>query len=587
MSARTAAITPQEKYLEFWTGGMNTLLYPTNVPESQYHWGENIINRCGIPQTRPGFDLLLTSAGTILQGFTVFKPNNGLPYLVVAIDGSIYASPYPFFELNKIEGINLLPETEFVAMTTAVKSVSRNDDGSLTVVPPYRILIIQDGSSPRAYWDGVNAGHVVPGPPTQGARAGLWMVWTASRLWSMDGSVIRVSDYGDPLTESENVYIAEKSNFDLPDVGTGMIEIPDKSGLLAFTNATTTLFKSSIRDRVQWNQTPDFQSIILPEVGCVAPRSPINMFGNVYWQSEGGLVSLDSALFSQRSSKIKVKDHEMMRSKRNVSPVEDRIACGRFENTLLVSVPSGSSYNSHTWLLDQSVSDQMNTESNPAWAGVWTGLRPVEWSRMKILGRERIFCAAYDQTLYNNTRIHIWEAMNDQRLDRGNRITCQFETREILPTGRFVKLHYVELDLIEILGTVRIKIYYAGIKGGYEEIQDTILQAEVGSIGGVKQQIITLDTILEGYKPQSRTVKSRQISGQDASTNNSCGIESDRPPYIDKAFSVLVEWRGRMAIRGVRLVYTPEPEKDQGECYPSEADEHNIVTDKGVGISHP
>lgn len=573
------SIQSQQKYLEFWVGGMNSLLFPTNVQDTQYHWGENIICRGGIPQTRPGLDLRLSVPGTNLQGFTMFTPRKGIPHMVIAVDGKVYVSRQPFLEYTQLPNISFLPDAEIVTFADCVKSVNNEDDGRITLITPKKVLVMQDGVSRAAYWDGVNDAHINPQPPTQGTPTGLWMAWASSRLWIIRGSQVVVSDYADPLSFKETTYLAERSNFELPDTGTGLIEASDRSGLLAFTRKTTTLFKSSIRQRTLWPSTTDFQEVIIPEVGCVAGRSPINHFGVTWWMSEAGLVNVDNALFTQRTSQLRVADGEMMRSKRNMSPLDYRACTGRFDNVLLVSVPSGSNFCGHTWVLDQAVADQFNSDSPPAWAGVWTGFRPVQWARLNQFGQERLFCAAFDATKYEDTNIHIWEAMKDDRLDRGNRISCQFETKEILPTSRLITFRYAELDLIEIIGHVRLKVYYAGIKGGYEEILDTVLTAEEGSIGQGEQAILSLGSVLQGYKPQSRIVKTSEVTKKPP---EKCGPESERPPATDKAFSLLVEWQGRLAIRGIRLVYDPEPENEQGECAKSEVDKVNILTDQGT-----
>jgi len=575
---------PVSKYMEFWTGGMNTLLYPTNIAPAQYHYGENILCRGGIPQTRPGLRLRAYLPGSKLQGFTHFQQISGSPQLVVAIDGLIYTASYPYADFVQIQGISFDPDSEIVTFADCVKSVLRNPDGSLKVINPYRVLVIQDGVSRAGYWDGSKANTLDPQPPYYGTPTGLWMKWTSSRLWVARGSQIFVSDYADPLTFNENTIIAERSNFDLPDECTGLIETSDERNLLAFTRRTTTSFQSSIRDRRQWQTTPQFQQVLIPKVGCVSGRSPINAFGLTWWFSEEGWIDLNSALFTLRDSQLTTRDTEMMRSKRNLGSQLQRICSGWFENIVLVSVPSGDAYNAHTWVFDQSIADQLTQDSPPAWASIWTGFRPVEWTTVSVMGRNRVFCAGFDQTAYNQSYIHIWEAFQDDREDRMNRIQCQWETRSELISSRLVKFRYAELDLVEVLGDVNLRVYYAGLKGPYELIGEYYFQAEKGSIGSVNQQIINLDTMLQAYKPQTRTIKTKDV-GSDSPEGEVC-VESERPSNVDKSFSILCEWEGRMGIRGIRIVCEPVEESEQGECeHGDETGSHQIVLETGQGVA--
>lgn len=571
---------PVSKYMEFWTGGMNTLLYPTNIAPAQYHYGENITNRGGIPQTRPGLRLRAYLPGAKLQGFAHFQQLDSSPQLIVAIDGEVFWSVYPFSTFTKIQNVTFDSQAEIVTFADCVKSVVRNTDGSLKVIKPYRVLVMQDGVSRAASWDGSQGKTLDPQPPFYGTPTGSWMKWTSSRLWIARGSQVFVSDYADPLSFNETTYIAERSNFELPDECTGMIETPDEKALLIFTRRTTTAFQSSIRDRTQWQTTPQFQNLLIPHVGCVSGRSPINAFGLTWWFSEEGWIDLNSALFTLRDSQLSVRDTEMMRSKRNMGSQLQRICSGWYDNIVLISVPSGDSYNSQTWVFDNSIADQLGQDSPPCWSSIWTGIRPVEWTTVNVMGQNRVFCAAFDKTTYNETFIHIWEAFQDDHEDRGNRVRCQLEFRAELPSSRLNKFRYVELDLVEILGKVNLRVYYAGLKGTYELIGEYFYQAEKGSIGSVNQLIIDETSIIQSYRPQTRTAKTKDV-GSDIPEHGPC-IESNRPPNIDKAFSILCEWEGRMGIRGYRIVTEPETEAEQGECNSGDStDSHNILLEGG------
>lgn len=571
-SANFLTVPREATTLKVWTGGCNSLIHPTEISPREYAWGENIVNRGGIVQNRPGFKLKASIAGTRVQGFCIFTPRSSTARLVVAVDGKIYQAAYPRYEFIQIAGLQFSATAEFIVFQPATKSVKRNPDGSLTIITPTPVLMIQDGENRCGYWDGATAKHLNPDAPDLGTPIGLWMAWTSSRLWVMKGRRIYASDIADPLTFSENTYLAERSNFDLPDDGTGLIETADQTGLLAFTARTTTALKSYIFDRTQWATTPDFQKLIVPGVGNVAPRSARNQYGETYWQSERGFVSLNAALYTQRNNHLETLDGAMMRSKRNLSARLTAACACAFENYFLVSVPSGSKHNAQTWALDQSPMDG----APPSWNGVWSGVRPIEWAVGHVGGRERCFFASYDATPVNDTHIHIWEAFSSDREDEG-KLTCQFETGIITYEAKQL-FKYAEIEVTELLGDVNLKVYVGATRGPWYLICDTDLSAEIGSIGGVYQSIIDLNTILEAYKPQSRTVKTKEFTPD----SESCPPEfSGDSANADKGFSILCEWRGRMGVREIRAVFGDTPQNMLGACAGTEAGEINAVTDTG------
>lgn len=590
-----------------WVSGMSSLLHPSSIPPTAFHYLENGICRGGIVQTRPGYKLIHNLPGTNLQGMTTFAPDGELPFLVFAIDGIVYISQYPFNEhdpavtespssvvwsfipeYHALPGISLSPTADKVTWATCLQSVRRNSNGNLEVITPKSILIIQDGSSRCAYWDGHTSGHFDPEPPNYGPPTGTWMAWVAARLWIVQGSQVVVSDYANPTAFSENTYLAEKSNFQLPEECTGLLVTADFKNLLAFTRDSTTSFQASVRQRNLWQETPNFQQELIPNVGCVAGRSCINQYGTSWWYSENGWIDLNTALFSMRTSELIYRDNEMARSKRNISHNTDTICTATFDNLMLVSVPSGGMYNHQTWVMDGSVVDETGGNTK-AWAGVWSGIAPVEWASLTISGKRRLYAGCQSTTTLDGNTIQIWEAMQDDKLDKGNRVSSQFETRCETFGGEFRKFAFIEIDIVELLGNVNLRAFYGGVKGGYEPVLEVDLQAERGSVGGALQQIIDLTTILEAYRPQTRTLRSKQSNTADGSINSepTTDVESERAVNIDKGFGILLEWSGQMGVKSIRLVTEDVPITNQmGTCEPNETGTR-ILTESGESIQIP
>jgi hypothetical protein len=564
---------------KFWIGGCNSIIHPADLPEKQYAWGENVVNRGGIIQTKPGYKVRASVPGAKLQGFGVFTPRNSVAHLMVAVDGRIYTGIYPGYTFVQVPGLVFDANAEYIEFEPTVRSAKRNQDGSVSLITPTPTVMITDGRGRMGYWDGVTAEHLAPGFPQFGPPSGcLWMAWVGSRLWAAVGNRIVASDIVNPLTFTENIYLAERSNFDLPGDCTGLVPTADQTGLLAFTKSTTTAFKAFIHNRTEWATTPDFQKVIVPGVGCVAGRSAVNQYGETYWLTERGLISLNAALHSLQTSTLDVMDGAMMRSKRCLSPYLGSAASVAHENYLLVSMPYADKYNRHTWVLDQI---PLNGLRAPAWNGVWTGVRPVQWVTGDIGGRNRCFFASYDKSSLNETNIHIWEAFLEGREDEGGKTACQIELAPLI-TDEPITFKYAEIEVVEMLGDVNLLVFVGGTKGAWHQIANIDMQAEKGSLGSSFQQTLNTSSILKAYKPQARTVKTEELVSQGIA----CAAETGLSAGQDKGFILLLEWRGRMGIREVRMFYdTAAPKETQGACEPSEEGEHNAVTERGETIT--
>lgn len=569
----------QPRTQKFWIGGVNSIIHPADLPDKQFAWGENVVNRGGIVQTRPGMKVRGSILGERLQGLAMFTPRNSVAHLVAAVDGRIYAATYPNYNFTQIAGLTFDPEAEYIVLEPTIRSAKRNPDGSIALITPTPHIMITDGAGRMGYWDGVSGAHLTPGAPNFGPPAGcLWMAWVSSRLWAAQGNRLFASDLTDPLTWNEGIYLAERNGFDLPDTCTGLIQTADETGLLAFTANTTTAFKAFIHDRNEWPLTNDFQKVIAPGIGNAAGRSAVNQYGETYWMTRHGLISLNAALHSQQSSSLDVIDGAMMRSKRCLSPNLAGCAGASFENYLLMSVPYADRYNAHTWALDQV---PLNGLRAPAWNGVWSGVRPAQWATGRIGGKDRCFFASYDKSALNDTHIHIWEAFTEDREDEGGQITCQVEFAPLV-SEEVIAFKHAEIEVVEMLGDVRLQVFVGGGKGPWIEIADVTMQAEKGSMGSVFQEILNTSSILRAFKPQARTVRTREFTSQD----QACLAESERTSGQDKMFSLLLEWRGRMGVREVRYYYDTNTNKDlKGVCYPSESGDHRAVTERGETIT--
>jgi len=200
--------------------GADQFTNPQKLPNGKYVSGVNVTCRGGIVQTRPGSNTLMTLPDGNLQGCTLFKPASGVVHLVAAVNGVVYVSPYPFIEYRVLPNIQFALNSQYVAWAVCLKSTDYTPEGVLYFIDnPYSVLIMQDGLTRAAYWDGSNSGHLDPTkstvvsgggeiitqPGKDGTPVGLWMCWANNRLWVSRGNQIFASDIGNPTKFTESL----------------------------------------------------------------------------------------------------------------------------------------------------------------------------------------------------------------------------------------------------------------------------------------------------------------------------------------------------------------------------------------------
>jgi hypothetical protein len=556
--------------------GADSYTIPTDLGDKQFQFGQNVVCRGGILQTRPGTRSLFCLPDGNFQGATLFTPDNGVAQLVFAVDGKIYVSAAPFTSYRRLYDLQFSITAKYLAWAVCLKSTDYDLDGNIySLEDPYSVLVMQDGLTRAAYWDGGTARHLNPATPDEPDQTdvvpgftetpiGLWMIWSGNRLWVSRGNQIFASDIGNPLKFTEALYLNEARAFNLSGPCTGMIEVPSDSagakGFIAFTDKDGTLFASYIQDRLQWLSTPLFQNTILPNVGCVAPRSLVTQYGLNWWFSARGFTNVNAAFRQNLSSRIDYQDNQMFASKAYLGPDLSGICASYYENYLMCSVPSGDVLNRHTWVLDQAPFEG-NTN---AWTGIWTGWKPIEWCRGIVNGSERVFFGSIDYDGKNR----IWEAMLPDRTDNGCRITCYAQLRDHAAGNLDQKRYeWSKFFLSQIYGDVDLNIYVASTKGAYQLQKNYRLVASEGQIFA-DTQYSEAGPFLIGNRVQTRTI--RTPSDPEPSECNACGVESKEGNMIDYAFTHLLVWSGQMGIRAYQMNLRESPEREAGDCEENE-----------------
>lgn len=573
--------------------GADQFTSPQKLPNGKYVSGVNVTCRGGIVQTRPGSRTLMTLPDGNLQGCTMFKPASGIPHLVAAVDGQVYVSPYPFESYRKLDGIQFALNSQYVTWAVCLKSTDYTPEGALYFIDnPYSVLMMQDGLTRAAYWDGTNAGHldptksttlsaggeVITQPGKDGTPVGLWMCWANNRLWVSRGNQVFASDIGNPMKFTESQYLNEARAFYLPEVCTGIAPTTDLQGIVCFTSQTGTFLQSSIQDRTQWLTTKDFQKTILPDIGCVSPRSISSQYGLLWWYSSRGLLNQNDALRANISSRLDIQDNQMYGTKANMCFNMSGIAAVSFENFLLVSVPNGDKFNTQTMVLDQAPIGDIAVNVN-AWASYWSGWRPVEWAKGVVDGEERLFFASKDYDDKNR----IWELNGSSRDDNGVPITCSLTTRQHLFGHRDYKLFaYAEVELCNVYGDVAVQIAVSGNKGTWQPMCTKDIVASVGqAYGNADYSANDSKPKLGGSRPQTRIIRTQEM--YDGTECNAECVESENNGLIDKCFSIMVTWSGVAGVSAYRLFAKPFTNVYSGTCEQDETGP-NMLNEFGCSV---
>jgi hypothetical protein len=568
---------------ESFPGSMDSATDPIYLPKGSFAWSVNMLNRDGALRTRPGYRWMFSLPAGKLQGFSFFSSQAGKPVLVAFVSGTGYAANYPYNSFRRIQGARMSSTADYVYTERAVQSVTNNADGSLRLIQPRNLLMVQDGVNPPAYFDGrILTALTGNGVTPQGTH----MKWAGSRLWVARGPQIFASDIANPTSFLEQTYntLGGINYFLLSDNCTGLAAVPGApqalTPLLAFTASDTTTFQSNILNRALWPSVTNFQYTTFPTLGCVAPRSLAVVSGELWWFSELGTTRLDAAQASQLTTRIYRIDREMGRSMAQLKNDLSGICAVTYENFALFSVPNSSRRNTHTWVYDGSVNDR-SKENASAWAGVWTGVSPVEWVKIKVNGKTRVFCASVDADGVNR----VYETFTPDRRDNGCDFPWVWDSRGYTG-GALTRKHlrFLEYSLSEIQGSVNLKVSWAGTgRGRWKTLATPVYCAAEGNARASRKYGPT--SKFYALKKQSRIARTQDVRNMREDTLSSAGVEGvvetveANKEAVDVGFQFRFEGSGPCAIRAVRIFADVEKEPASGQKASQETGEHFVRFD--------
>lgn len=552
--------------------GAKSDMDPAQLPVGYYWNGINTINLGGVLSCRPGYKCLQKLPAGRLQGATIFRPVLGLEQIIFAIDGLLYASPYPFETFSQIPNITLSPNAKqifWAATTQAAKRNTEDLNSAITVIAPKSVLFAQDGgNSAPAWYDGSNSGQVSGN--ALDTPAGGPMQWVGDRLWIARDNQVFASDISNPFSFRERVYLGGNESFFFTSEVTAMAVTPsiESPQLFVFTSRSGSIIQANIRDRTQWPITEDFQSEVV-QVGCLAQRSAVSHYGHLVWFSQSGVAIFDPATSGKLTARLPVRDNEMLISKVTVDQDVSLVAAGTFGQFLMMSVPAQDVYNRDTWVLNNASLTSLSDDSGPSWAGIWRGTRPVEWVCGELGGVERALYVSVDAD--GNNRL--WEAFQADRLDNGCPITWAFFSRShfgmsapspMKNPGARCQLAWLDLAITGAAQDIDLGVFFAGSNQGmFRPMMTKQLSIAQGSFDSSQQ--VSMDTQVFSFKPQARVLRTEDVSQQSANPlAGDCGIEKPDLDGVDTSFQFLVVLHGPATVSWMRSFAKSLPEDYYG-----------------------
>lgn len=551
--------------------GSKSDLAPGQVPIGSAWMTINMLNVGGLLSCRPGHHCLATFPDGNLQGAARFHPMIGQEQILVAVDGKIWVSSYPYNSFTKIPGLQFSPSAKQLYWCLTTQSAIRDTtdfSSTISVISPKSVLIIQDGGDTAPGWyDGQNSGHI-KGNLFE-TPAGGPMAWVGDRLWVATSNQLFASDISNPFSFREEIYLGGVSSFFFAADITALVPTPaiESPQLMVFTSINGSIVQANIRDRNVWPTTANFQEEII-QVGCLSNRSALSHYGQIVWYSPSGVAAFDPATSGKLTTRLPVRDNEMLVSKVGLSDDLTAVAAGSFGQFLLMSVPAEDNHNLHTWVLNHASLTTLADDSGPSWSGYWLGTRPVEWVYGQFAGKERIFHVSVDLDGKNR----LWESFTPDRLDNGCPITWAVFTRGYFgitsrsgkPPGSTVRFQWADFTLAGLEEDLDIGAFYAGgTSGAFRPILNRRISVVKGCLDSETE--ITAQSDLFAFKPQSRTVQTSDANMQSTlQTDGSTNVERDELQNIDRDFQLLIVGHGPCTLKQVRAFCLPDPEKPAG-----------------------
>jgi hypothetical protein len=492
---------PLDNYAGFaaLAGGIDSGRSPALLPATQLAYAVNATMRDGFITCRPGWrkrTLMFTDQnGTVdtttrdrfqtdgrFQGAIGYLADNGTTSLVASIGGRIFqtnTSTYSTQDLTAQAGFTMRSDAPLAWLEQAENYV-----------------IIQNGDERPAIFDGASVrlsntkalglgDEVPPGEAMAYVKGRLWVTLPGGRSFIAGDLAYSVTNTrADVLAFTENEFLNGGGEFVVP-ASAGRIRAMRGVALQDSTTGQGPLQVLTTRgafsvdapfNREEWAATTSpIQTVSLLSAGAVSHTATVNVNGDIWFRAPDGI----------RSYVIAHRDHgtwvntplsrEVSRSLSSDGAALLRHgSAALYDNRLICTCAPYTAMNdegdvrgiAHRGLvvLDFAPVSSMFNRSQPAWEGLWTGLRVLQLVVTQG-DPDRLF--AY--TLNDDTStIELWELDKEARFDvetpgTDTRISWSFETPEYgFDTGgwNLRSLGYGDVWFREIAGTLDVTVKY-------------------------------------------------------------------------------------------------------------------------------
>jgi hypothetical protein len=475
-------------------GGQDSSLPPARLPENRYAAGVNVTTEQGTLRPRYGYERKSISfqAGGYSYKFNkiinfreLFQQGNfqaAAPYLlgskwhlIIVISGVIYlvdVADWSAIILTRNTETQLDATSKRINWTVAGKYLVLHDFPSRPIIvegfvarrsryeefelPPCRLGAFNQS---RMFFanaaNDFSAGDPVGNAATPDAPITVYEIELSGSPYFADVYQIP-SKYNSPITAMATLQSVDSST------GIGALVVSTEKELFAY---------NTVAPRDDWG-AGKFGSSVSDQAGIVGPRAICNVNSDLFFISgDGELRSLSAAQNEQKKWARVPMSVEVREWTKYASPELLQYTClAYFRNKIFWAVRPFRTFSTrfdgvrvldiaHAGIavLELDNVSRAGSDSNPAWAGLWTGVRPLDF----VVCGERMFIISKDNKSYNA----VYEVDPEISFDRttcGQRrpVRSVIYTREHLFKDPFAikRLHSVEMGVTKIQGNFKLKI---------------------------------------------------------------------------------------------------------------------------------
>lgn len=559
--------------------GIDSENAPSIIGSDQAAFAINTTFRGGFAKPRPGIkEITLTGDGFQLgkwQGAHSYIAYNGQPSIVACIGGSLVRFD---IEGESVSNLSTPSGLTFPSSTDQVWMVQAE-----TYLP------IQNGSSKPLVWDGMLLREVIPiefggtelpvGKMMEFNNGRLWVAYPDLRTfaggdlaYSITGSAI------DVLSFTENQSILGGGLFAMPSsagfitalksvatqdsvVGQGPLQVFGETG----TASITAPF-----DRETWQfLTSPIQTVSMLSSGPRSQEGCTSVNGDIWFRSGDGIRSFmlarrdqgtwaNTPLSSEINRVLNRDDQNLLRYGSAVN-FDNRLLVTASPNRAVTDAIEYGVVHRGLMVLDFNPVSGMFNRGQPAWEGIWTGLRILQILNVKCRGVDRCFLFALD----DNNVIGMWELTTTNTSDRlDDRIEWVIETKAMGFSDQSESLK--ELSRVErwfdmVSGVVDYDIQYKPDSfWGWLDLDSGTVCATTDLCDG------------PGCLPSSPQLQYRPRKLSSA-PDEECEEAVSKPYKNAFEFQFKITVNGSARIRKFRSVAVTLPENTDGGCFGDEA----------------